>query len=82
MTSKVKSLVTAAGFVSASLVTNSVLAVQTVDPGLVEYKKESGVAGNSAYNHTFSQKHPVPCLSFYDSSGRCWLSLLLKQVAQ
>lgn len=46
MTSKVKSLVTAAGFVSASLVTNSVLAVQAVDPGLVEYKKESGVAGN------------------------------------
>lgn len=46
ITSKVKSLVTAAGFVSASLVTNSVLAVQAVDPGLVEYKKESGVAGN------------------------------------
>jgi phosphate transport system substrate-binding protein len=46
MTSKVKSLATAAGFVSASLVTNSVLAVQAVDPGLVEYKKESGVAGN------------------------------------
>lgn len=40
ITSKVKSLVTAAGFVSASLVTNSVLAVQAVDPGLVEYKKK------------------------------------------
>ena len=46
MTSKVKTLVTAAGFVSASLLTNSVLAVQIVDPALTEYKKESGVAGN------------------------------------
>ncbi|HIG65198.1 MAG TPA: phosphate ABC transporter substrate-binding protein PstS family protein [Methyloprofundus sp.] len=46
MTSKVKSFVTAAGFVSVSLLSNSVLAVQTVDPGLAQYKKESGVAGN------------------------------------
>ena len=46
MTCKVKSLITVAGFVTASLLTNSVLAVQTVDPGLAEYKKESGVAGN------------------------------------
>ncbi|MBT3813074.1 MAG: phosphate ABC transporter substrate-binding protein PstS family protein [Gammaproteobacteria bacterium] len=46
MTSKVKSFVTAAGFVSVSLLSNSVVAVQTVDPGLAEYKKESGVAGN------------------------------------
>ncbi|TXL17813.1 phosphate-binding protein [Methylococcaceae bacterium HT3] len=45
-TSKAKSLVAAAGLVSASLVSNSVMAVQTVDPDLVEYKKESGVAGN------------------------------------
>ncbi|OQK16839.1 phosphate-binding protein [Methyloprofundus sedimenti] len=46
MTSKVKSLVAVAGFVSASLASNVALAVQTVDPGLVEYKKESGVSGN------------------------------------
>ena len=46
ISSKVKSLVAVAGFVSASLASNAVLAVQTVDPGLVEYKKESGVSGN------------------------------------
>ena len=45
MISKAKALVAAARFVSVSLVTHSVLAVQTVDSGLVEYKKESGVAG-------------------------------------
>ncbi|WP_428353055.1 PstS family phosphate ABC transporter substrate-binding protein [Methyloprofundus sp.] len=45
-TSKVKSLVAIVGLVSASVASNTVLAVQTVDSGLVEYKKESGVSGN------------------------------------
>jgi len=44
--SKAKTLVVAAGLISASLVTNSVMAVQAVDPDLVEYTKASGVAGN------------------------------------
>ncbi len=45
-TSKAKSLVAVAGFVSATLASSAAIAVQTVDPGLVEYKKASGVAGN------------------------------------
>jgi len=44
--SKAKSLVAIVGFISASLVTSSVMAVQTVDPALPEYTKASGVAGN------------------------------------
>ena len=44
--SKAKTLVVAAGLVSVSLVTNSVMAVQAVDPDLEEYKKASRVAGN------------------------------------
>ncbi len=44
--SKAKSFVAIAGFVSANLVTSTVMAVQTVDPDLPEYTKASGVAGN------------------------------------
>ena len=46
ISSKVKSFAAVAGFVSASLVTSSVMAVQTVDPALSSYTKASGVAGN------------------------------------
>lgn len=46
ISSKAKSLVAIAGLVSASLVTSSVMAVQTVDPALPDYTKASGVAGN------------------------------------
>jgi len=46
ISSKVKSFAVVAGFISASLVTSSVMAVQTVDPALSEYSKSSGVAGN------------------------------------
>ena len=46
ISSKVKSFAAVAGFVSASLVTSSVMAVQTVDPALSGYTKASGVAGN------------------------------------
>jgi len=45
ITSKVKSLA-AAGFVTATLASTSAIAVQTVDPKLPEYQKESGVSGN------------------------------------
>ncbi len=46
ITSKAKSLVAAAGMVSAVLASSSAMAVQTVDPGLPTYTKASGVAGN------------------------------------
>ena len=46
ISSKVKSFAAVAGFVSASLVTSSAMAVQTVDPALQGYTKASGVAGN------------------------------------
>jgi len=46
ITSKVKSLAAAAGFVTATLASTSAIAVQTVDPKLPEYQKESGVSGN------------------------------------
>jgi len=45
-TSKAKSLVAAAGMVSAVLTSGSAMAVQTVDPNLPIYAKASGVAGN------------------------------------
>ena len=44
--SRVKSFSAVVGFVAASLVTNSAIAVQTVDPALADYSKASGVAGN------------------------------------
>ncbi len=43
---KIKSLVAALGFASASLISGSVAAVQTVDAGVPEYQKASGVSGN------------------------------------
>jgi len=46
ITSKVKSLAAAAGFVTATLASTSAIAVQTVDPKLPAYQKESGVSGN------------------------------------
>ncbi len=46
ITSKVKSLAAAAGFVTAALASTSAIAVQTVDPKLPDYQKESGVSGN------------------------------------
>ncbi len=45
-TSKVRSLVTVAGFLSASFLSSSAFAVQTVDPNLADYIKSSGVSGN------------------------------------
>ena len=45
-TSKAKSLVAVAWFVSATLASSTVRAVQTVDPDLADYTKASGVAGN------------------------------------
>ncbi len=46
ITSKVKSLAAIAGFVTATLASTSAIAVQTVDPKLSDYQKESGVSGN------------------------------------
>ena len=43
---KIKSLVAALGFASASLVSGAAVAVQTVDAGIPEYQKTSGVSGN------------------------------------
>ena len=43
---KIKSLVAALGFASASLVSTSAMSVQTVDTGIPEYQKASGVSGN------------------------------------
>jgi len=43
---KIKSLVAAFGFASASLVSSTAMAVQTVDAGVPEYQKTSGVSGN------------------------------------
>ncbi|MGZ8225665.1 MAG: PstS family phosphate ABC transporter substrate-binding protein [Methylococcaceae bacterium] len=43
---KIKSLVTAMGFVSVALVSGVAGAVQSVDPGVPEYQKASGISGN------------------------------------
>jgi len=43
---KLKSLVVALGFASASLLSGTATAVQTVDAGVPEYQKASGVSGN------------------------------------
>ena len=43
---KIKSLVAALGFASASLVSGAAVAVQAVDAGIPEYQKTSGVSGN------------------------------------
>ncbi len=43
---KTKSLLAAMGFASAALVSGTAVAVQTVDAGLPDYKKASGIAGN------------------------------------
>ncbi len=43
---QLKSFVTGLGFVSASLISGSVAAVQTVDAGVPEYQKASGISGN------------------------------------
>lgn len=43
---KIKSLVAALGFTSATLLSGTATAVQTVDAGVPEYQKTSGVSGN------------------------------------
>mgnify|MGYP000302941564 FL=1 len=43
---KIKSLVVALGFASTSLLSGTATAVQTVDAGVPEYQKASGVSGN------------------------------------
>ncbi len=43
---KLKSLVVALGFASATLLSGTAVAVQTVDAGVPEYQKTSGVSGN------------------------------------
>ena len=43
---KIKSLVAALGLASASLLSSTAVAVQSVDAGLPEYQKASGVSGN------------------------------------
>ena len=43
---KTKSLIAAMGFASAALVSGTASAVQTVDAGVPEYKKASGISGN------------------------------------
>jgi len=43
---KIKSLVAALGFASATLLSSTASAVQTVDAGVPEYQKASGVSGN------------------------------------
>jgi phosphate transport system substrate-binding protein len=43
---KTKSLIAAMGFASAVLVSGTASAVQTVDAGVPEYKKASGISGN------------------------------------
>lgn len=45
-TSKARSLVAVAGFVSATLASSTAIAVQTVDANLSDYQKASGVSGN------------------------------------
>jgi phosphate transport system substrate-binding protein len=46
MNMKIKSMLTAFGVISASFISTSVGAVQTVDAGVPEYTKASGVSGN------------------------------------
>ncbi len=43
---KLKSLVAALGFASATLLSGTAIAIQTVDAGVPEYQKTSGVSGN------------------------------------
>jgi len=43
---KIKSLVAVAGFASATLLSGAAVAVQSVDAGVPEYQKASGVSGN------------------------------------
>jgi len=43
---KTKSLIVAMGFASAALVSGTASAVQTVDAGVPDYKKASGISGN------------------------------------
>jgi len=43
---KTKSLIAAMGFASIALVSGNAIAVQTVDAGIPDYQKASGVAGN------------------------------------
>ena len=43
---KTKSLVTAMGFGIAALTSGAASAVQTVDAGVPEYQKASGISGN------------------------------------
>jgi len=43
---KTKSLIAAMGFASAALVSGTASAVQTVDAGVPDYKKASGISGN------------------------------------
>ncbi len=43
---KIKALVAALGFASASLISGTAIAVQTVDADVPEYQKTSGVSGN------------------------------------
>ncbi len=43
---KIKSLLAGLGFASATLLSGTATAVQTVDPGVPEYQKASGVSGN------------------------------------